>query len=241
MTTARHLTIDGCYNVRDVGGYIGFDGRTTVWGRLYRADGPNYLSETGRAQIAELGLATVIDLRAAGEHGEHPFVPGAISLPMFDAPAGDWSPEVMRTPADLADRYYEMATEGRVAIRQSFELFAERLDRPALVHCAAGKDRTGIVLALVLSVCGVSEADIAADYHISHTLTDERRAWLIRTDPEAAERYREFAPIVLTALPETMAAFLALLDRHHGSAAGFLDDIRVGLPIRQAVCAHLLE
>jgi protein-tyrosine phosphatase len=241
MSTARHLTIDGCYNVRDVGGYTGSNGRTTRWGRLYRADGPNYLSAAGRAQIAGLGLATVIDLRDASEHGEHPFVPGAVSLPMFDAPAGDWSPEVLRTPEDLAERYYDMATVGAAAIRQAFELFAARLDRPALVHCAAGKDRTGIVLALVLSVCGVSEGVIAQDYHLSHALADDRRNWLMQTDPEAAQRYGEFAPIVLTAFPETMTAFLALLHRHHGSVTGFLDDVGVPSPIRSDVSSHLLE
>ncbi|MGD9794817.1 MAG: tyrosine-protein phosphatase [Acidimicrobiia bacterium] len=236
----RFIVVDGCHNVRDLGGYTGADGRIVRWGRVYRADGPNDLTPAGRDVIRSLGIATVIDFRSPEEHGEHPFLPGAISMPVADAPNADWSADAVRTGDDLAERYYDMATTAQESLRTTFHLMATRLDRPLLFHCAAGKDRTGIVAALTLSVAGVPDEVIADDYELSHEPTQRRRAVVMARDPQAAARYGEFAPIVLTAHAPTMRAFMALVRQRHGDACGLLTHLGVTAAEIDQIVAHLL-
>lgn len=239
-TGERFIVVDGCHNVRDLGGYGAADGRMVRWGRVYRADGPNDLTPEGRGVIRALGIATVIDFRSPEEHGEHPFLPGAISLPVADAPNADWSANAVRTTDDLAERYYDMAVTAADSLRTTFHLMADRLDRPLMFHCAAGKDRTGIVAALTLSVAGVPDDVVAADYGLSHEPTQRRRTQVMASDPQAAARYGELAPIVLTAHAPTMSAFLSLVRERHGGARAFLEHLGVAAAEIDRIVAHLL-
>ena len=236
----RFIVVDGCRNVRDLGGYVGVGGRMVRWGRLLRADGPDRMTADGRATIDRLGVATVIDFRNQHEKGGQAFHPAAITMPMADAPDTDWSAATLTTTDDLARRYYTMATSSAETISATLELLGERLDRPALIHCAAGKDRTGILAALVLALVGVNDEVIAADYGLSHESGIRHRDSLTRFAPERAEHLHNVAPIAFTAHPATMATFLELVRERHRTVRDFVESLGTPTYTADDLRAHLL-
>ena len=130
-------------------------------------------SDDARFAREELGLRTVIDLRAAHEvspHDRHPlFAVADCDVTRLHAPLSNPIVEAGWTalPAHGVDSYVLSLQHAREAIRDAFERLAEPGALPALVHCAVGKDRTGILIALLLDLLGVSEGDIEADYRAS--------------------------------------------------------------------------
>ncbi|SHN47000.1 tyrosine-protein phosphatase [Cryptosporangium aurantiacum] len=161
--TTRNLPLPGTYNVRDAGGYATADGGTVRWGLLIRADGLAGLDDAGRARLVELGVRTVIDLR---ENAEVEVAPDALGdtpiryrhLPAFAGLAAE------RAPRSLEEAYDLMVDNCGDALAGIVAALAEPDALPAVVHCTAGKDRTGTVIALVHALLGVSAADIEADY-----------------------------------------------------------------------------
>jgi protein-tyrosine phosphatase len=107
-------------------------------------------------------------------------------------------------------------------------------------HCAAGKDRTGIVAALVLSSLGVSDEVIAADYHLSEPAGSAWREWAEVHDPERAAEVAAFPPWAHRAPMPVIAAFLRLLRERHGSIDGYLTDAGVEDDVLDALRARLL-
>src|SRR5579859_6412456 len=150
----RSFPFEAVFNFRDLGGYATRDGRMVRWRTLFRADGLNRLTEEEAEQLRGLGIVTVIDLRTVEElaRGRAPErLAGAFHhLPMFDV-VPDWSAEPdVASPTFLADRYVEMLESGRDAVARALQVLADPSSLPAVFHCAAGKDRTGIVAAVVL-------------------------------------------------------------------------------------------
>jgi protein-tyrosine phosphatase len=187
MTAPRWLDLDGTHNVRDVGGLRAGEGVVRS-GVLLRGDHLEDLTAAGAAHLCDVvGLRAVVDLRAPAESP----VAGAwmdgrgidrLHLPLVDMAR---SVEAYRTPAGELD----MAAVYRVTIDEAGPLLAEILrfvvatdHTPVLVHCAAGKDRTGIVVAVLLAAAGVDEAEIVADYAVTGMRLDRVRAALARRD-----------------------------------------------------------
>lgn len=166
----RRVALDGVHNMRDLGGLRTIDGRTVKHGVLYRSDQLKDATEADLGRIAALGLRTVVDLRTPAEieaHG-HFSADGVahhhvelLHLPWYRFPQA--GPDA--APAFLPQRYIAMLETGAGAIRDSLNLFTGKA--PALVHCIAGKDRTGIVVAVTLALLGVPDADIADDYRLT--------------------------------------------------------------------------
>jgi protein-tyrosine phosphatase len=236
----------GCVNFRDLGGYPGADGRSIRWRHLFRADGLTRLDEDDCAQLADLGLVTVIDLRTKGEVEQRGRFPeDAFEVEYHHLPLTDVLPpteDLSRydEPAFVTARYQQLFTEGSSSLTRAIELLAAPGALPAVFHCSAGKDRTGVLAALVLGFLGVPRQVIVDDYAMS---AEAMIALMERLKKEYAESVAEverYAPAVISVSPETMAAFLDSLEADHGS----FEDLARTLGVTEAVAqlrATLLE
>lgn len=169
----RHLPFGGTFNFRDVGGYPSRFGGRTRWQMVYRADSLHRLSESAQQKLVDNGLRTVVDLRRDTEIADHPNVfahhPAVryhnVTVQPVDAPTPDGKADGDRF--DLLAVYTRIIDFAKEPLRDVLSLIADPDRLPCVVHCTAGKDRTGVVIALILSAVGVDPDDIAADYQMS--------------------------------------------------------------------------
>jgi hypothetical protein len=188
-TPDRILRWDGCVNVRDLGGLPLADGGETAYRVVVRADWLPGLSEVGRRALVDYGVSLVVDLRPDGEHesdGNDPLPVPVVRQGMDPRPlppAWDW-PSMREAYLALADHY-------RAELAHALTLLGDA-EPPAAIHCAGGRDRTGIACGMALWLAGVEPDAIAAD----HALSDESLApfndeWLAEApDDEERERRR---------------------------------------------------
>jgi protein tyrosine/serine phosphatase len=229
--TERSLVWDGCVNVRDLGGHATPTGETR-FGSIVRADALEKLSDAGWRALVDHGVRTVVDLRTHGERNGSPppdvqvTVVHVSVLPEFDwegwaaiDEAADREPDPARATVVVYLEFLERwGSEFARAIRE----VADAPEGGVLVHCQGGKDRTGLVSALLLRLAGVSLEQIGEDYALSgENLRDEARVW-IDAAPEERERARRERMSQTHAA--SMVAVLEELERRHGGAAGFLRD-----------------
>lgn len=232
----RHVPFAaGAFNVRDLGGLSTLSGDPLRRGVAYRADGLHRLPAEEVRRLAELGVRTVVDLRTAGELEVAASIQAdgivVLHLPVLREV---WSqgddlarPAIDDAVSFLVDRYLEMLVEGRVAIATIFELLATEGCRPLAFHCSAGKDRTGVIAALVLSVVGVRDDDIADDYTTSAAAMAKLVDWVRSQRPEAADAMNAQPSAFLACPPEAMHVFLARVRTRWGSVEGYLRSIDV--------------
>jgi protein-tyrosine phosphatase len=168
----RHIEFARLYNFRDVGGYRTDGGMEVRWRRLYRSSSLHMLADDDLDRFRALGVRTVIDLRHPSEvayRGRAPQGPNYHNLPVehrrWDT-VRDYHPDA-GVARFFADRYLEVSQDGHRELRSALEVIAEAENAPMVVHCAAGKDRTGLLVALVLRLLGVSEEDVVADYALT--------------------------------------------------------------------------
>ena len=166
MKFDRILSVPGAYNIRDLGGYPGTQG-STRWRSILRADSLHRLDGPAMDQLHAMGLTTVIDLRHAAEHARfpNPFAdhPAVIYLqiPLFES---------LRIPHDIPEdqvlrTLYTQALDKRHdAIARTLTAIAEAPDGAVMFHCTAGKDRTGLIAALLLALGGVDAETIATAF-----------------------------------------------------------------------------
>jgi protein-tyrosine phosphatase len=240
----RHLDLDTVFNFRDLGGYATADGRTVRWGRLYRADGIHRLSGSDLDRVRELGIRTVLDLRTPREYeagcfpvDDHPV--DHHHLPVM-AETWDEAELVERAEDYLTARYLDMLDEGSPALAGAVRVLSRAESFPVVFHCAAGKDRTGVLAALLLSVLGVPDDVIAQDYGLSALGMERMQAWLQEHSPEGAEVMARQPAGWLAAPPEAMEAFLAEVRLRHGGFAGYLRRRAIGSATLDAVRTNLL-
>jgi protein-tyrosine phosphatase len=217
----RLIKFEGCFNFRDLGGYPTRDGRTLRWRTLFRSDALHNLTAADVAHMRdELGVGVVIDLRSSveirddgrgllGDRREVRFH----HVPLFDRQTVERAAEVpIHT---LADRYYLLAEFAKTAIAEVVTAIAES-DAPAVYHCAAGKDRTGVISAVLLGVLDVPDEVIVADY----AATQENLEAIIER-LMGLEGYKAMLtalpPDTLHAEPETMIALLERIRSEYGS------------------------
>ena len=230
----RHLRLEGCFNFRDLGGYATGDGRTIRPRTLFRADGPHALTAADTAVLGALGLVTLIDLRTGAEAGQRGTYASALRdvtahhLPLIDVlPETDDLPRWI-DPAVVARRYRTMLDDATPAIATLLALLSDARAYPAVFHCSAGKDRTGIVAALVLGLLGVPDDTIVGDYALSRDAMHRLIAHLHEQYPDATDRLDQVAPAMVAAEPEAMAQFIASVRVDFGSFAGYA--AAVGVP-----------
>lgn len=238
----RNLGFSATYNFRDVGGYTGLEGRQVRWRRLFRSDALHRLGDADASAFADLGVRTVIDLRRTFEVEKHGRIAERHGLDYHNLVLKhvDW--EEVDHPADvvharwLADRYLNMAEDGHEAILASLQIIADPSKAPVIVHCMAGKDRTGTVCALALSLLGVSDEDIAADYALTTSAMTSLTEYLMANHPSAVLGNEH----MFDSPPEAMRMFLADLRALHGSVEKYVRDIGLTDAAIASMRDHLL-
>ena len=222
LARERLLELEGCLNFRDLGGYRTEDGRRTRWGRLFRSDALHHMSPRDVALVRdELGIRTVVDLRSTAERTREPmaalYAPPfrAHHIPLFDRDRSGAAPAL-----PLDELYRALLAVAREPMARIVRVLAEAHE-PGLFHCAAGKDRTGLVAAVVLGAVGVRDADIVDDYAATRRSL-ERIVDRLRGSSSYDYVFTELPPDTLHAEPETMERLLAHVARDHGSMRGYL-------------------
>ena len=216
------LSAEGLVNLRDLGGLVTASGATTRSGRLLRSESPHTLSDAGLRTLLELGVGTVVDLRTVSEREKRPSPFADVStVRNLHAPIFDDGIEFPKHLATASQVYLWWLRDLSSAVGAALAGIADARDTPILVHCHAGKDRTGVVVALVLRLAGVGEDAIADDYALSGvTLAD----MLARDRVSAVERGMDEvrAERLFTVRREAMQETLAGIDREFGGVETFL-------------------
>lgn len=241
----RHIRFDTLHNFRDLGGYRTPDGRRIRPGRLYRADSLGKLTEGTEdwSRFLALGVRTVIDLRYPWEIESRGRVPDHPSLTYHNLSIEHRPYNQAALTADvhagpyLAERFLEVAEDGREEIREALELIAksaESNEGPLVFHCASGKDRTGEMAALVLSLLGVDDQTIIEDFSLTELATESLLAdWRAKNDGRSPQ-WPDFA----RAPEAVMRLFLAALKDRYGSVEGY---VTKALSVDAKALAHTLR
>ena len=250
---ARLVPLQGSFNFRDLGGYPGRDGRLTRWGRLFRSDSLHELTADDVTRLRDMGLRTVVDLRTERElhrSGRGPLEPEPVAFHHLavvqEGVRGTVTAdaESLAAPAppgdDLSERYLWYLDVGRASLVEALTLLGGDDHYPLVFHCAAGKDRTGVLAALVLELVGVDRAVIVADY----VITAERLRLIMdrwRADPEFAERMAKIPPSRFSVEAPTMEGFLDGLHARHGGARSWALDAGVPAEVLDRLVDLVLE
>ncbi|MEV0319891.1 tyrosine-protein phosphatase [Streptomyces sp. NPDC050658] len=218
----RHIDFDRLHNFRDLGGYRTRDGRTVRWGRLYRSDSLAKLAGADWDRFLGLGVRTVIDLRYPWEIEAKGRVPDAegiayVNLSVEHRPYDQAEIDPALDPwRYLADRYAEVALDGADELRAALETIADE-NAPQVFHCASGKDRTGLLAALVLALLDVDEDTIAEDFALTELATERLIADWRAAHPDRTLRWPGYG----RAPQEVIRLFLADLNATYGSVRDY--------------------
>ncbi|MGE0879370.1 MAG: tyrosine-protein phosphatase [Acidimicrobiia bacterium] len=226
----RRVVLENLQNFRDLGGYRTASGRTVKWGHLYRADNMARLSPGDVATVSALGVNTVIDLRMVKEierDGRAPVTDHGIAYHHFRVidevmiaqPQKDDAPALGRSPGEM---YKLMADMGGKAFAGAIDVLAQPGGLPAVFHCTAGKDRTGMLAALILSGLGVDDDTIADDYVLTALARDEREAFLSQADPVYLDQLKQIPPQNRALRHEAMHMFLGHVRDGYGGVVEYL-------------------
>ena len=219
--TSRLIALEGCLNFRDLGGYPTGDGRIVRWRQVFRSDALHLLTPSDIALLRdELRVRDVVDLRSSAElrsEGQGPLAEQDVRfhhVPLFDGEVRSEDRE-RAAQISLADRYVFLAELAGERIARVVTTIAAA-DAGAVFHCAAGKDRTGVISAILLGLLGVPDDVIVADYVATRENLDA-----IVDRLSALEGYRAMLaalpPDTMHANPETMVEFLERLRAAHRS------------------------
>ena len=245
----RLIGLEAVHNFRDLGGYATADGRSTRWRTLFRSDGLYRLrGADDMSRVRQLGLKSVIDLRTEREQREQGIFPtDDIKVTFHHLSIVDvtWSdtetPEFDDEVEFLVWGYRDMLEIGSSRFADAMHVLAQTDSLPAVFHCAAGKDRTGVLAALLLSSLGVDDAHICADYGLTQDAMRRSIAWSKVHRPELAERYATIPKAYLAADPRAMQIILAELAQRHGSVRNYVREIGVADTTVEALGNLLLE
>lgn len=227
----RHFDLEGTYNIRDVGGYEARDGATIRWRMLLRADGLHRLPPSSQAALVDSGLRTIVDLRGSAELARerdvfadsdkvdyrHHNLMGDELMAEFAARAvGEGRAEY------IAGMYKATLDRRQAEIAETISVFAQPGALPGLFHCTGGKDRTGIVAAFVLGLCGVSNDTIIEDYALSgYYLFARHLAAPVPGDVSAGiETWQDYRR--MNCPPEAMSMTLEHLECRYGGPEAYL-------------------
>lgn len=242
----RLIAFEAAFNFRDLGGYTTSDGYEVRWRRVFRSAALHHMTPADVALAHELGLHTIFDLRSPRELDEDG-LGGLIESVAVRHRHAPFYRDVTGAPppnlnVDMLTQYVEMLDIGRESIGDIFNALAEDATYPVVVHCVAGKDRTGIVSALLLRALNVDDATIAADYTLSgEYITPRLEAELAQFTEASRARYGDVPPHILRADPETILQTLEFVDAQYGSAPAYLAGCGVGAAQLDAVRRYLLQ
>lgn len=244
-TPDRHFNLTGASNFRDLGGYAGKDGRTVRWRHIFRSNHLGHLTEADIAVLRGLGLKSAFDFRGAEERSAAVCAIGEITV--HSLPVEPTVVAALR--ARLANGNALSPSDGIEVMRESYvgyvrqntgryrSLFAHLLgdSAPLVIHCTAGKDRTGFACALILHALGVPEDVISEDYLLTNRF--------YKRDPSASNDLPDDVRQVLGSVDALFltAAFDAVRADYGGLESYFTDGLGLGRGERAALEARYLE
>ena len=220
----KHWALEGCYNFRDLGAYR-TPHRVIRRRRLFRSDSLATATPADHLRFAALPLRTVIDLRSrsevelAGRFSDPAIRYHNLPLgdPLAEAATVGWS-----SPEHVAAHYLELLLSSDESIAEALAVVTDPAAYPAVMHCSIGKDRTGILVALLLSMVGVADDDIVADYALSGMGAARLALRLRELCADNLGDLERFLPALLSAEPDSMRCFLARLRGEFGSVEGYV-------------------
>ena len=240
MTVRRH-DFEGSFNFRDLGGWRTDDGASVKWGKLFRADSVHLMTDGDVLRARDqLRIRTVVDLRndeeiaiggigtlAEAAERHHAPLSSRRGLAPVDSTVlgpGDASD---RSPGRLAFGYLQTLERSADLIVDVVERFASSDALPGVFFCAAGKDRTGVLSAVVLGAVGVCDEDIIEDYFLTADAIDQIIG-RFAAQPGSPAMYRDFPPSHFAPYAETMEMVVAGVKERYGTFADYL--VGSGLP-----------
>ncbi|HWD96893.1 MAG TPA: tyrosine-protein phosphatase [Acidimicrobiales bacterium] len=229
MSLDRIVPFAGVLNFRDLGGYRTLDGRTTRWGRLFRSDALHDLTDEDLVVFRRLGVASVVDLRSTAEVArtgrgllELESLRFVNSPVLSNAETEEPREESIFDESYLSRRYLQYLDVGAPAFVEAIREMTVPENYPLVFNCFLGKDRTGVLAALVLSCLGIERATIVEDYAV----TDERVRFItekLRRDPIHRETIDLTPRALLAAHEATMSSFLHEVDQRFGGARAWVE------------------
>src|SRR5437588_8077047 len=241
VVSIRRLPLEGAKNFRDLGGYRTSDGHYVRWGQAYRSNHLVNLTAKDSEYLGSLGIRLVCDVRSDGERARAPdhwtgnapeFFAVPIGSNLFTAPtADDLKRRVATINSGTKDsvRAYDYAIEYAGQYAKILKRIAAG-DLPVVEHCTAGKDRTGVFSAILLTALGVPRDTVIQDYVLSNqyllapdtietTTADLQRAFGLAEAPDIST-----VKTIMTAKPETLEATFDKIDKTYGSFGNYLRD-----------------
>jgi protein-tyrosine phosphatase len=242
---ARHLNLAGASNFRDLGGYPGKDGRLVRWRQIFRSNHLGHLTEQDAAVLRALGVRSAFDFRGKDERTEA--LCGIEGIEVHSLPVEPTVVAALRairesgTPLSRAHAFDVMQDSYRNYVQVNTPrfraLFAHLLEdrAPLVIHCTAGKDRTGFACALILHVLGVADEVISEDYLLTNRF--------YRRDPSASTDLPDEVTQVLGSVqPPFLAAAFQAIDTDYGDLETYLaDGLALGPKERAALLQRYLE
>ena len=243
----RHYPFEGCFNFRDIGGYPNQDGKRVKKGLYFRAGRQDRMSDKDLSQLSDLKISTQIDLRKPDEvldQGKGPLeAMGTKYINIAVIPEGG-SDQLSRLVGDTGisgKRYLGYLEFGPTSWLRLFGILANEGNLPVVLHCTAGKDRTGVSTAFLLSVLGVSREVIEADYLLTN-LDTERQADFIESTVGYPEGYDRERMMAVAGVPETaMKDFLDGVESKWGTVVEYLEKIGVTQEQMETIRTNFLE
>jgi protein-tyrosine phosphatase len=244
------LSWDGCVNVRDLGGHPTEDGRTTRVGAVVRADSIRQLSDAGWAALFDYGVSRIVDLRFHSDlamDAPRDVAVEVVHVPLLPEPddaewaeidaVGDAEPDALTATRAV---YLEFLERRRPQFGEAITAVADAPEGGAVVvHCFGGKDRTGLVVALLLRLVGIDRETIGADYALSgHNLRRQTAAWVAEAEDDLD---RERRTRIGTAPAAAMVEVVEELERRYGSVRAYLGAAGVERGALDRATARLVE
>ncbi|NDV56968.1 tyrosine-protein phosphatase [Bacteroides sp. 519] len=229
IVAERHLPMTGGYNFRDLGGIKNKEGRYTKWGKIFRSDDLNMLTDADLQYLSSIPIVSIVDFRSEAEMQSAPdklpastikSYPYSINPGNLSTAAGELSDLLhMNMDTVMMQINAMMITEdaGILRFKDFFALLQDERNVPLMFHCSAGKDRTGMAAALVLSALGVSEERIMEDYLLSNQYIVDKYAKYVERHPQLKSLFQVKA--------EFIGAGLQRIKEEYGSIEDFLTNV----------------
>jgi len=237
----RHFPFEGCFNFRDIGGYRNSDGQLIRWGRYFRAGRQDRMTASDLRAVAQLGLKTQIDLRRPDEledQGRGPLEEMGVNYKWHSVipPNGSKVLDAAAGQGISGERYLRYLDFDVSPWLHVFRTLAEVESYPLVVHCTAGKDRTGVTTAFLLSLLGVERTLIEEDFILSNRDQPRHIKFLEKKGLTSGSVHRNVG------VPEdAMKVFLDGMEKEHGGIIAFLNKIGVDDEMQAAIRGALLE
>lgn len=264
VSSERVIHLKGTTNTRDIGGYQTSDQGTLRWGQIIRSDKLSRLTAKDFQKLEDIGLKTVIDLRTQKEHDQSPTVwkgdnpPQFLHFPVGDS-SNDWftaQRKMMKknrfteeqSLEHMTEGYRMILEEGTASYKKLMEVVLDDSNWPVLIHCNAGKDRSGVGVALILETLGVDRETIMEEYLLTNEISRiEEKAVFLSKESKNSSRGNKFSkgtpasawlPIV-GVRAQMLEAFYDSVDEKYGSMDAYLTELGVDQEARLELAASL--